>query len=110
MIRILLEYIVPVLAPFAVYFGWMWFANRRAGAGQAKAGAANETSEGAETRTIVPSEVPWFWLSAASLALLTATLVATALTTGETPNGVYHPPIYKDGKVIPGHIERPSAK
>jgi hypothetical protein len=110
MIRILLEYVVPVLAPFAVYFGWMWFANRRAAAGQAKAGAANETGAGVETRMAAPGEVPWFWLSAASLVLLTATLVAVALTTGEKPNGVYHPPVYKDGKVIPGHIERPSAK
>jgi len=107
MIRILLEYIVPVLAPFAVYFGWMWFTNRRAAVGQAKAG---DSGEGAETRATAPSEVPWFWLSAASLVLLTATLVATALTTGEKPNGVYHPPVYKDGKVIPGHIERPPAK
>jgi len=88
MIRILFEYVVPVLVPFAVYFGWTWLVGHRAGL----------------------REAPWFWLSAASLVLLTASLVAMALTTGETPDGVYHPPVYKNGKIIPGHIERPTAK
>ena len=26
MIRILFEYILPLIAPFLVYFGWIWFA------------------------------------------------------------------------------------
>jgi hypothetical protein len=84
MIRVVLEYVLPVLAPFAVYFGWMWLVERRA-----------------DWR-----EAPWFWLVAASIALLVATLAYVALSSGEKPNGVYHPPVLKDGKVVPGHIER----
>jgi len=99
MIRVLFEYILPLIAPFLVYFGWIWFAAQRA----AKEGkAAPDWRRG-----------PWYWLAAAGLTLFVAALVLTALTGGEKPGGVYHPPaLGPDGKVIPGHIERgpPKAK
>lgn len=93
MIRILLEYILPLIAPFVVYFGWVWFAARRA----AKAGTATPDWR----------QGPWFWLASAGLVFFVAALVVTALTGGEEPGGVYHPPVLgKDGRVIPGHFER----
>ena len=93
MIRILFEYILPLIAPFVVYFGWGWFAARRA----------------AEAGTAAPDwrQGPWYWLAAAGLVLFVGALVATALTGGEQPGGVYRPPaLGQDGRVIPGHIER----
>jgi hypothetical protein len=93
MIRILFEYILPLIAPFLVYFGWVWFAARRAAA---EGKSAPDWRQG-----------PWYWLAAVGLVLFVGALVLTALTGGEPPGGVYHPPVLgKDGKVIPGHIER----
>jgi uncharacterized membrane protein len=88
MIRVILEYILPVLVPFAAYFGWMRLAGRKKGW----------------------REAPWFWLIAISIALLVASLVYVAFSAGEKPNGVYHPPVLKDGKIVPGHIERAPGK
>ncbi|MEK7245449.1 MAG: hypothetical protein AAB223_05470 [Pseudomonadota bacterium] len=96
MIRILFEYLLPLIAPFVVYFGWVWFAARHA-AEQGK--SAPDWRQG-----------PWYWLAAAGLVLFAGALVATALTGGEPPGGVYRPPaLGKDGRVIPGHIERAPA-
>lgn len=93
MIRILFEFILPLVAPFIVYFGWVWFAARRA---ETRGAAAPDWRQG-----------PWYWLAAAGLVLVVVVLVATALTGGEKPGGIYYPPaLGPDGKVVPGHFKR----
>ena len=95
MIRILFEYILPLIAPFVIYFGWIWYAVHKA----------------EKTGTAAPDwrQGPWYWLASAGVVLFVAALVATALTGGEEPGGIYHPPrLGEDGRVIPGHFERPA--
>ncbi|MEK7820311.1 MAG: hypothetical protein AAB543_04305 [Pseudomonadota bacterium] len=94
MIRILFEYILPLIAPFLVYFGWVWVAARTA---EKTGGAAPDWRQG-----------PWLWLGGAGIVLLMAALVATAWLGGEPTGGIYHPPtLDKDGRIVPGHFERP---
>lgn len=89
MTRILFEYVLPLLAPFVVYFGWAWIAAKRAAA------AGKEAPDWREG--------PWFWLAVVGIVLVIAGLIWTALVGGQAP-GVYHPPVYKDGKVVPGYV------
>ncbi|HEX9646748.1 MAG TPA: DUF6111 family protein [Alphaproteobacteria bacterium] len=90
--RTLLTRILPLLLPVLVYLGWWYLARRRAL-------ARGETGPAL-------SEAPWTWLFVAGFALLVMTLVVLGLTWGEEPGGVYVPPRYEGGKIVPGHIER----
>ena len=94
MIRLFFEYLLPLVTPFLVYFGWVWVAARHA---EKTGGQAPDWRQG-----------PWLWLGSAGLALLMALLVAGALTGGHPAGGIYHPPMLgPDGKIVPGHVERP---
>lgn len=92
MIRVVFEVLLPLLAPFGVYFLWVWSENRKA------------RSAGTEERDW--REGPWYWLIAASIVLAGIALAVTALTRGTEP-GVYHAPVYKDGEIVPGYVEPP---
>ncbi len=91
MTRILLQYLLPLLLPAAVYIGWVWLA-RRTGKGE----------EGALTRL---QEGPWFWLVAAGVALMVGGLVLTALMGQGQTEGTYTAPRLEDGRVIPGTVK-----
>jgi hypothetical protein len=94
MIRILLEFLLPLVLPTLVYAGWMALEKRRAerlGKGEA------------------PSwrEAPWVWLSLAGVVLAALLLFGLALMrdTGNA-KGQYVPPrMEKDGRIVPGHVE-----
>jgi len=90
MTRILLQYLLPLLLPMAIYLLWAWFARKR----QAAGGAPYRLQDG-----------PWFWLILAGLALAASGLVYTALTGGEEAGGVYTAPRWEDGKIVPGRIK-----
>ncbi|MBM3565828.1 MAG: hypothetical protein FJX42_06935 [Alphaproteobacteria bacterium] len=93
MIRIFFEYVLPLIAPFLFYFGWVWMAARRA---EETGGAAPDWRKG-----------PWIGLGAAGLVLLMIALVATAWLGGEPAGGVYRAPaLDKDGRIVPGYFER----
>lgn len=89
MMRILFEYVLPLIAPFVVYFGWAWISAKRAAAVGKQ---APDWREG-----------PWFWLTVVGIVLLIAAMIWTALMGGVAP-GEYHPPVYKDGQIVPGHV------
>ncbi|MCZ6467541.1 MAG: hypothetical protein O6829_09760 [Alphaproteobacteria bacterium] len=91
MSRLLLQYLLPLLFPAAIYFGWVWLA-RRTGKGQA--GGLTPLREG-----------PWFWLVAAGLALMVAGLVFTALMGQGQVKGTYEPPRFEGGRVVPGTVK-----
>jgi len=99
-IRILLNYIIPLLLPTAAYFLWLWLMRRYSGARGGDAGAAGGAEdEGAETKP-----VPWLWLALAGLVLMAITLFALALRGGNTPGGTYVPPHIEDGRIVPGRV------
>ncbi len=91
MSRIVLQYLLPLLLPAALYFGWLWLA-RRTGKGQA--GGVTPLQDG-----------PWFWLVTAGLALMVAGLVFTALMGQGQVEGTYEPPRFEGGRVVPGTVK-----
>ena len=81
MLRILIEYIVPLCLPTVLWIAWrMW---RR-------------------DRTVT---VPWVWLAAAGALLALVVTWGGWLRSG-TQDGTYHPAsVGKDGRLIPGRVD-----
>ena len=48
---------------------------------------------------------PLIWLFIAGAVLVIVTLVAFGSTSGGKPGQHYVPPVMKDGKIVPGHID-----
>ncbi len=90
MTRLLLQYLLPLLLPAAIYLGWVWLA-QRTGKGRADG--------------FTLQEGPWFWLVTAGLALMVAGLVFTALMGQGQMEGTYKPPRFEGGRVIPGTVK-----
>ncbi len=90
MTRVLLQYLLPLLLPMALYLLWAWFARKR----QAAGAPPHRLREG-----------PWFWSILAGVALAAAGLVYMALSTGGGPGGTYVAPRWEDGRIVPGRIE-----
>jgi 4-amino-4-deoxy-L-arabinose transferase-like glycosyltransferase len=82
--RILLHYVLPLVLPAALYFGWVLIAKRK---------------------KISLQDGPWFWLIVAGFTLLAGVLGYVALTGGSEPGGTYHPPRVEDGKIVPGEFK-----
>ncbi len=91
MSRLLLQYLLPLLLPAAVYIGWVWLANR--------------TGKGRADGSMGLQEGPWFWLVTAGLALMVAGLVFTALMGQGQIEGTYEPPRFEGGRVVPGTVK-----
>ena len=87
MIRILFENLLLFLAPTLIYAGYVFVRSRADG----------------DSKPVL-SDAPLFWLCAAGITLMVSTLVFFGSTSGWTPGQAYQPPIYKDGKIEPGHV------
>ena len=81
--RILLHYVLPLVLPAAVYFGWVLIAKRK---------------------KISLQDGPWFWLIVSGFTLMAGVLVTLALTGGSEPGRTYYPSHVEDGKVVPGEF------
>ena len=91
MIRILFTIVVPLLLPTLVYLLWLAAARRAVLAAPAPWRA-----------------LPWPWLVGAGLALAAAMLYLIGTRLGGSAQGVYVPPQYIDGRIVPGHVEPPA--
>jgi hypothetical protein len=81
MLRVLLEYLLPLLLPFAVYLAYV-----------------------ALTRAPAPGwlrDAPWPQLAGAGLLLAAISLVSWSLMSGAPPNQVYVPPHLENGRIVP---------
>ena len=87
MLRILLQYLLPLLLPFLLYFAW---------AALTRAGARRAGSRSA----------PWAHLLGAGVLLMALSLIAWSLLSGASPEAVYLPPRFEDGRVVPGTCGR----
>ena len=85
MIRVFFLYLLPLLLPTLLYLGWFLIAKRR------------------DNKGLPPlTEGPWVWLFGSGLVFMLAILAYVAVTTGSEPGTSYHPPVYQDGKIVPG--------
>jgi len=86
--RILITYLLPLLAPFLMYLAGNAFVRYKA----KKAGVEPPSLE----------KGPIFWSLIAGLVLLIGSLVTVALLGGDPAGGApYSPPRLEDGKIVP---------
>ncbi len=84
MIRVFLEVVLPLLLPTALYL--LWISSLR------PKGAVDWTG------------LPWIWLAGAGALLVAIVLFLAADLFGSPKNGVYVPPRWQNGRIVPGHI------
>jgi predicted membrane metal-binding protein len=82
-LRILLQVVLPFLAPFVVYGLYLLLVTRG--------------------RPVLV-RTPWFLLTAAGLILACAALASLAFISGEPPAGRYVPSRVEDGRIVPGEV------
>jgi hypothetical protein len=87
MIRILLEILLPLITPVAIYAVWAHFDAKRQGKGM----------PGWE-------EGHWFWVTIFGGALSIATVIYFGVQSSDT-GGTYVPSHVEDGKVVPGKFK-----
>ncbi|MEN2978853.1 DUF6111 family protein [Tistrella bauzanensis] len=84
--RILLTYVLPFLAPFLLYGGWVLWADRVR-----------------ERRGVAPAPPPP-WVTALAVLALGGSLFVFGQAIGPRPDpGIYVPPHMEDGRIVPGH-------
>lgn len=91
MSRIILQYVLPLLLPVAVFLGWVLLTRGR---DDEQGNIVSRLREG-----------PWFWLIVAGVALMAGGLATLALTGGGDPGMTYVPPHREDGRVVPGQYK-----
>jgi hypothetical protein len=84
MLRVLLQYLLPLLLPFLLYAAYVGLAHGR-----------------------MPSWLDldareWAMLGGAGLGLLMISLVTWGLLSGSPPEETYIPPHLEDGEIVPG--------
>jgi hypothetical protein len=82
-LRILLQVVLPFLAPFAVFALYRLLVTK----GRA-----------------VLVRTPWFLLTVAGLVLACAALASLAFIGGAPPGGRYLPSRVEDGRIVPGEV------
>ena len=92
--RVLLTIVLPLILPTALYLIWVTTLRR-------------PSATGTETRW---AALPWFWLAAAGVVLLAMVLFVVTVHFGAPQQGLYVPPRWQNGHVIPGHIEPQSSR
>ena len=96
MSRILLQYVLPLLLPAAVFLVWVLLTRKRSGSKQT---AMERLQQG-----------PWYWLVVAGFALMAAGLAYVGLTQGTKPGGSYKAPHYEGGRIVPVGTVKPGAE
>jgi hypothetical protein len=100
MIRLLVEFLLPLLAPTLLYALWLAWEKRRIDAD----GAADDGASAPRMR-----DAPWVWLGGIGLVcvIVVAATLSMTRSLGDVSGGAYVPPRNVDGRVVPGHLEPP---
>ena len=83
MLRILLQYLLPLVLPFLAYLIYARLAHKTGGLGDA----------------------PLIGLAVAGVVLMAVSLATWTLLTGSDPGGTYVPARFEDGQLVPGTTE-----
>ncbi len=87
MTRVLLQYLLPLFGPLAIYLIYMTFVRRKA------------VKKGEEIPAIERARI--FWSIFIGFFFMLAALTTLALTSGEQPgSGHYQAPLMKDGRIV----------
>ncbi|MFO7297432.1 MAG: DUF6111 family protein [Pseudomonadota bacterium] len=89
MIRLIIENTLLFLLPTVIYVAYVLLKRRIEG----------------NSNINVFDDAPLIWLVAAGAALVMITLITFGSVSGGKPGQVYYPPVYRDGKIIPGHYK-----
>ena len=84
MLRVLLQYLLPLLLPFLLYAAYVGLAHGRM------------------PSWLDLSSRHWAMLGGTGLALLTISLLTWGLLSGSPPEETYIPPHLDDGEIVPG--------
>lgn len=88
MLRVLVTVLLPLAAPFLVYFAWTWLVRRKTAGG---------------TLAVDWRETPWPWMLLIGVCGSLAGLVYLNLSQGHPPGTELEPPALVDGVVVPSH-------
>lgn len=88
MLRVFLQFILPLIFPTALWLVWVWFEKRR---------SQDPSKQNRET--------PWIWLISIGFALSVISLVTWGIVEGNSPDKTYTAPQLKDGKIVPGKFK-----
>jgi hypothetical protein len=86
--RVLLTIVLPLLLPTALYLVWITTLRRPQRNG-----------------VTLWAALPWMWLAGAGIALVAIVLFVVTVHFGARQEGVYVPPRWQNGQIVPGHIE-----
>ena len=89
MIRIIIENTLLFLLPTVIYVAYVLLRRRIEGTADIN----------------VLDDAPLIWLVAAGAALVIITLVVFGSVSGGKPGQIYEPPVYRDGKIVPGKLK-----
>jgi Family of unknown function (DUF6111) len=84
MLRLLLQYLLPLLLPFLAYAAYVALVRGRF------------------PNWLELNERQWLMLGGAGVALMAISLVTWSLRSGSPPEETYVPPRFEDGRVVPG--------
>ena len=90
--RMLLNYLLPIVLPFAIYGIWLTYARFRA-----RTAGHDGVPEWRDT--------PWTWLMVAGTVLVALSLASLAFIGGSPIDQKYIPPQYIDGVIVPSRME-----
>jgi len=91
MLRVFFTIVLPLALPTALYLLWMRIAQR----------APRGPQDGESVRW---AALPWVWLGGAGVLLLALVLFVVTVHFGTSQPGIYVPPRWENGKIVPGHV------
>jgi hypothetical protein len=88
MLREILTLVVPLVLPTVLYLVWLR--------------AVRWSEEGG---ALAWRKLPWVWLAAIGVMLTAIVLFVVTVGFGTAAPGIYVPPRFENGRIVPGHVE-----